>query len=730
MTIGDAVSSAALALLNSDQIRDTSVVSFNAGLAGDSATLALNGYNQTVAGIQTISPAGSESVIEDVDGNTPPAGPNTPAVLTVNDSASFIYDGIICDNPDAQTGKLSLVKQGAGTLTLRATFAYTGTITISAGTSDQISYSGPTTISGGTLVLDNLTYLASSITDNATLIFNQTAYQMGTASPISGSGNVIKTGVGNLAFGGSTANTYQGTTTVLAGTLTLAKAAGVTSVPGALTIGDGTGGTNSAVVQLESNNQIAATSAVTVTASGFLDLTGSSSLQTTPGSGASAISLDFQGGGPNGTPAVMGPTEVAGVYATDQWNTGIGASNTTGLALNNNTGAATTASAVWDAFLTTWSTGITDSPGNNRMMDGYLDPEGAVGTVTISGLPAAFTSGGYSVYVYYDGDLQTDPRVGQYTIGGTTLFAQDKPNSNFKGTFTQVPDTSLVNLTTSTPSGNYLVFNNLSGASFTLEASGVYAQDYYRSPINGIQIVANNGATTVGTISQTIASLSGNGNVGLGKGTLTTGDGTSTEFDGVLSGPGGLTKAGTGTFTLGGPNTYAGATKISAGSLQIGAGGTTGSLGSGAVTDNAALTFDLSSAVTVANVITGTGTLTQSGTGTLTLSGANTYTGGTTISAGTLQIGAGGTTGSLGSGAVTDNAALTFDLSSAVTVANLITGTGTLTQSGTGTLTLSAQDLHRRHFHFRWNTRRQWLYHQHRHRHEQRHTDRQRHDHR
>ena len=246
-----------------------------------------------------------------------------------------------------------------------------------------------------------------------------------------------------------------------------------------------------------------------------------------------------------------------------------------------------------------------------------------------------------------------------------------------------------------------------------------------------------------------------------------------------------------GKVILSGSNDYTGATTINASTLQIGAGGATGSLGSGSVTDNAALVFDLSSAVMEADVITGTGTLTQSGTGTLTLSsantytgatainagtlqagaanaipsgtavglanvasatldlnnfnltigslagggttggsvtlgsgtlttggtanttfggvisgtggltksgtgtfalgGANTYTGTTTISAGTLQIGAGGTTNSLSSGSVTDNAALVFDLSSAVMEANVVSGTGSLAQSGTGTLTLSAR---------------------------------------
>ena len=54
-----------------------------------------------------------------------------------------------------------------------------------------------------------------------------------------------------------------------------------------------------------------------------------------------------------------------------------------------------------------------------------------------------------------------------------------------------------------------------------------------------------------------------------------------------------------------------------------------------------------------------------------------------------MQIGNGGTTGALGTGAVIDNSALAFNRSDAVTVANAISGSGTLTQSGAGALSLT-----------------------------------------
>jgi autotransporter-associated beta strand protein len=84
------------------------------------------------------------------------------------------------------------------------------------------------------------------------------------------------------------------------------------------------------------------------------------------------------------------------------------------------------------------------------------------------------------------------------------------------------------------------------------------------------------------------------------------------------------------------------------------------------------------------------GSLMKVGAGTFMLSGDNTYGGGTTISGGTLQVGSGGSTGALGSGWVTNNSSLIFNRTANTTIANVVSGSGSVLATITGNLTLSA----------------------------------------
>jgi outer membrane autotransporter protein len=176
-------------------------------------------------------------------------------------------------------------------------------------------------------------------------------------------------------------------------------------------------------------------------------------------------------------------------------------------------------------------------------------------------------------------------------------------------------------------------------------------------------------------------------------------------FMGLISGGGMVSQIGTGSTTLTEANTYSGGTLLSAGTLIA---GNNSALGTGTLTvaanpsgttlDNtpgatalanaivlnpsANLTVAGSNPLALAGEISGDGALTKNGPSTLILTADNSYAGGTTINSGTLQVGNGGATGSVGTGPILDDSALVFNRSGTVTVPGAITGNGSLTQNG------------------------------------------------
>ncbi|MCE9630416.1 MAG: autotransporter-associated beta strand repeat-containing protein, partial [Planctomycetia bacterium] len=83
---------------------------------------------------------------------------------------------------------------------------------------------------------------------------------------------------------------------------------------------------------------------------------------------------------------------------------------------------------------------------------------------------------------------------------------------------------------------------------------------------------------------------------------------------------------------------------------------------------------------------------TKAGAGTQILSGSNTYTGATTVTGGTLQIGSGGTTGSISNSSLvtlSNGAVLAFNRSDNLTYGGTVSGAGGLVKLGSNAVTIT-----------------------------------------
>ncbi|GAC1550406.1 MAG: autotransporter-associated beta strand repeat-containing protein [Collimonas sp.] len=461
----------------------------------------------------------------------------------------------------------SLIKNGAGTLTLTGENTYDGTTTINTGTL-QIGNGGTT---GN---------IAGDVLNNAALVVDRSD-TMTLSGAISGNGSLTQAGTGTTVLTGD--NTYSGGTTINAGTLQI-----------------GDGGTSGSIAGNVTNN-----GALIVDRSDALTyggvVSGAGSL-TQAGAGTTTLT---------GANTYTGGTQLnAGVLNVgSDANLGAVAG---GLTFNGGVLQAS-GSFTSDRAVTLNTSGTIDTQANSNTLTGVIAGAGALvkegsGTLTLAG-------------------------VNTYE-GGTNLNA---------GVLNVSADANLG------AAAGGLTFNG-----GTLQTSSSFTSDR---------------AVTLNT-----------------SGTLDTQSNSNT-LAGVIAGPGALVKEGSGTLTLTGDNTYSGGTTINTGTLQIGNGGTTGSI-AGDVNNNGSLVVERSDAMTLSGAIAGNGSLTQAGPGTTVLTGDNTYTGGTTINVGALQIGDGGVSGSI-AGNVTNNGALAFSRSDALTFSGVISGTGSLTQAGTGMTTLT-----------------------------------------
>jgi fibronectin-binding autotransporter adhesin len=91
----------------------------------------------------------------------------------------------------------------------------------------------------------------------------------------------------------------------------------------------------------------------------------------------------------------------------------------------------------------------------------------------------------------------------------------------------------------------------------------------------------------------------------------------------------------------------------------------------------------------IGSTLAGSAGMTKTGVGALVLTGNNTYTGDTVVSGGTLQVGGGGTSGSItGNANLNNSAVLVFNRSDNTSFAGAISGTGSVAKFAAGTLAL------------------------------------------
>ncbi len=541
---------------------------------------------------------------------------------------------------------------------------------------------------------------------------------------VSGTGALTKNGAGTLQLSGASANTYSGMTTVNSGTLLLAKTAGVNAVAGNLTVGDGVGGASADVVRLAAADQIS-TSAVTISASGLLDLNGfNETLGSLSGSTGGLVNLgvgtltvgdgnsttyagSISGTGGmakagSGTLTLSSASTFTGATAVNsgvlnvQNATGLGGAGSvsvsSGTALELQGGIVVSAQPLTINGTGTSANGALRNVSGNNSWSGTVTLGSAStvqsdsGTLTISG----GVSGGQTLTVDGAGSTTVSGIIsgaGALTKNGAGTLQLSGASANTYSGLTTVNSGTLLLAKTAgvnAVAGNLTVGDGVGGAS--ADVVRLAAADQIST--SAVTISAS-GLLDLNGFNETIGSLSGSTGslINLGAGTLTVGDGNSTTYAGSISGTGSLAKAGSGTLTLSSASTFTGATAVNSGVLNVQNATALG--GAGAVSVSSGTALELQGGIAVSAqplTINGSGI---SGNGALrNISGNNSWSGIVTLgSASTVQSDSGTLTIS---GGVSGGQTLSVDGIGNTTISGVVSGAGALTKNDAGTLTLSA----------------------------------------
>ncbi|GAR71075.1 fibronectin-binding autotransporter adhesin ShdA [Salmonella enterica] len=499
------------------------------------------------------------------------------------------------------SGSGSLVKTGTGELTLSGDNSYSGGTTITGGTltadhadslgtgavansgvlqvgegelentlsgsgslmktgtgeltlSGDNGYSGGTTITDGTLTADNADSLGTGAVANSGVL------QVGEGeleNTLSGSGSLVKTGTGELTLSGD--NSYSGGTTITDGTLTADHAdslgTGAVANSGVLQVGEG-----------ELENTLSGSGSLVKTGTGELTLSGDNSYSgTTTITDGTLIAANVNalgGGNIDNSGTLMldanGAFELANVTTHTGATTALAAGSTLDAGQltqeNGSTLSIDLGAATDDAVITA----------DSVTLGGTLNVTG-IGSVTDSWTPEAYT------YTLIDSDSAITSDFDDLTIAG--MNREDVDFLTIDGKVDEADNTH-----------------------YDLTASLSWYAD-------------RDNATTDAHGTFTLSDPDGSFNVAA---TLTDVDDTldpGSRWDGKS-----LTKEGAGTLILSGDNDYSGGTTINEGTLVA---ASTTALGTGLVDNNATLVLDADGEVSaVGGITTHSGATTQLALGT------------------------------------------------------------------------------------------------------------------
>lgn len=651
----------------------------SAGVVNANGTTDTINVDQSATGTITFGKPGTGTLqlkLQDTHGNR---------IVVENDAANLVI------GPGAYiTTTTGFTKSGAGTLTLQSANTITGPVVVSGGT---LSLQNSAALgSANSLTVYGILQFSAANTVDYSSIFSTANFQyfgidtngqtVTFATGINSSnGSLEKLGAGTLILTGN--NGYTGATTITAGTLQIGNGGATGAISGSSAV------TNNSNLVVNTSNSFALGSSLAGT--GTITLSGGGNTTIT-NAGAFTGSIDVL----TGTTISFGGSDTFGTFAQVATSTLTIESG----AIGTNTGA---------SFNTI--NNLTINGGELRAVGGQSSTFPAYqlkGTVTVGGAGASsFTAPGTT-------NSFTAIQLGNNSAGGITTFNIVNPTAtltiapalvdgrNSAGTATVASGLTLTGagkliLTgASTYSGpttiaggtlqiNGSIYGTSGPGAIDVMNGGTLAlarNDTFGShtvvPASTITIESGGLVTNTGGYFTTLNNLTFNG------GELRANGGANATFP-AYSLKGTVTANGSVSSTISATTTY-----NTFNTVQIGnnvAGGVTtfnvtdyyGSL------NIAQALRDSENVGVTATVASG---LTKIGYGTLLLAGNNTYTGPTTISQGTLQIGNGGSTGALTSGApVTVNGSLIINTSNSFTLGNSVTGSGYIQLTGGGVTT-------------------------------------------